>query len=385
MKKKKRQELMAKAIGYAVGIGSGIVMVNVMRRLEIGFLPAYIGLLAALYVMFFLSTVLHEAGHLAAGLLTGYRFFMFRAGAFVWHRDEAGKIRVGRMKTPGIAGQCLMTPPELADGRMPVALYNMGGVIADAAGALIAAAAAWLTASSSVIWGLWTIFAICCLGSALNNGIPRRGGSVNNDGHNCRLLRKHPECIPVFRSHLLISSDLWKGMELKDMPEERFVLPTDGQMQEHSVYASQGVYCALRLIEQERTEEAVRLIDRLINGGAALLESQRNTLKMEWACIEMLGANRSELVEQLLDQRTQKAIRKMKGSLYTARIGYMYAALVDRNMEKAAVYEKMFEKAAKHFPVRKAVEGERAIMEKARQKAMEYGNEEKIIVKVMGD
>lgn len=79
------------------------------------------------------------------------------------------------MKTPGIAGQRLMTPPEPADGRMPVALYNMGGVIADAAGALIAAAAAWMTASSPVIWGLRTIFAICCLGSALNNGIPRRG------------------------------------------------------------------------------------------------------------------------------------------------------------------------------------------------------------------
>lgn len=54
-------------------------------------------------------------------------------------------------------------------------------------------------------------------------------------------------------------------------------------------------------------------------------------------------------------------------------------------MEKAAVCERMFEKAAKHFPVRKAVEGERAIMEKARQRAMKYGNEEKIIVKVLGD
>ena len=86
-----------------------------------------LGLLVLLVVLY-LQIVIHEGGHLLFGLLSGYRFLSFRVGSFMWIRQE-GKLRFKRLSLAGTGGQCLMDPPDLVDGTLPVGLYNLGGSI----------------------------------------------------------------------------------------------------------------------------------------------------------------------------------------------------------------------------------------------------------------
>ena len=68
--------------------------------------------LAIFFIFYFVFMVLgitiHELGHMAFGLLTGYRFCSFRLFSLVWFKED-GKIKF--KKTQYIfAGQCLMEP-----------------------------------------------------------------------------------------------------------------------------------------------------------------------------------------------------------------------------------------------------------------------------------
>ena len=75
-----------------------------------------------------LQIILHELGHLIGGLLSGYRFLSFQAMGIVLVND-GGKLRVTRFNMDGALGQCLMTPPDVPSDKMPVVVYNAGGVV----------------------------------------------------------------------------------------------------------------------------------------------------------------------------------------------------------------------------------------------------------------
>ncbi len=80
-----------------------------------------LGMAAIMYLAIFLQIILHEAGHLLFGLLTGYRFSSFRIGSFMWILQD-GKIRFKRFSLAGTGGQCLLLPPPMVDGKMPYVL-----------------------------------------------------------------------------------------------------------------------------------------------------------------------------------------------------------------------------------------------------------------------
>lgn len=69
-------------------------------------------LLLGMYLAFFLQIIVHEAGHLAFGLLSGYAFSSFRIMDFMWIKED-GKLRLKKFSLAGTGGQCLMEPPEM--------------------------------------------------------------------------------------------------------------------------------------------------------------------------------------------------------------------------------------------------------------------------------
>ena len=76
-----------KTIGTIIGAGllggAAALIFNVGALFDaLGFLPAIGGLAVFLAASFFLQIVLHEGGHLAAGLLSGYEFSSFRVLSF---------------------------------------------------------------------------------------------------------------------------------------------------------------------------------------------------------------------------------------------------------------------------------------------------------------
>lgn len=67
-------------------------------------------LLAAAAVGVLVQIVLHEGGHLAAGLATGYGFVSFRIGSVMLLKKD-GRLQFCRYQLAGTGGQCLLAPP----------------------------------------------------------------------------------------------------------------------------------------------------------------------------------------------------------------------------------------------------------------------------------
>ena len=108
-------------IGYSVGKIAGDSLSKVDT-------PNIILLLIAGVVVFILQVIIHEAGHLVFGLLSGYKFISFRVFDFKFIKDENGKLKIRFERLAGTGGQCLMRAPEYVEGKFKYKLYLLGGV-----------------------------------------------------------------------------------------------------------------------------------------------------------------------------------------------------------------------------------------------------------------
>lgn len=109
-------------IGYAVGKIAGDSLSSVDK-------PNIILFLITGVIAFILHIIVHEAGHLVFGLLSGYKFVSFRVFDFKIIKDENGKLSFRYEKIAGTGGQCLMRAPEYVEGKFKYKLYLLGGVI----------------------------------------------------------------------------------------------------------------------------------------------------------------------------------------------------------------------------------------------------------------
>ena len=158
---------------------------------------SFLVMLLVVYAAMLIQIILHEAGHLLFGLLTGYRFCSFRIFNLMWVKAD-GRVQFRKLSIAGTGGQCLMDPPDLKDGKMPVMLYNFGGAIVNLVTAVICAGLSFLVPFRSLAWTILMIFAVIGLAFALMNGLPCRMGPVNNDGKNALELSRSEEATRAF-------------------------------------------------------------------------------------------------------------------------------------------------------------------------------------------
>ncbi len=176
------------------------------------------------YLTMVLHLIIHEAGHLVFGLLSGYEFLSFRVFSFTLVKKD-GEIVRKKLKVKGIPGQCLLAPPEWKeDGKYPYVWYNLGGGVLNLITSLLAVLL-FLTHSPLAGWaaGIF-IFTGVLLG--LTNLIPMSMG-VPNDGKNCLLCKKERDNQRAFYLQLKINSMMSDGVAVKDMPEEFFAMNGD--------------------------------------------------------------------------------------------------------------------------------------------------------------
>ena len=144
-KKKKLSNILSSCLALlicaAVGFLCGYAIMDYADKLAAGgvfknLLVLLSGLLL-LALAYGIQFIIHEAGHLLFGLISGYEFVSFRIGSFLLIRGSDGKLSMKRYYLAGTAGQCLMAPPDFEeDGYLPVGLYNMGGVLLNAISAM---------------------------------------------------------------------------------------------------------------------------------------------------------------------------------------------------------------------------------------------------------
>ncbi|NLP35712.1 MAG: hypothetical protein GX359_11095 [Clostridiales bacterium] len=182
-----------------------------------------IALLLLIFVMYPLHIILHEAGHLVFGLLTGYRFLSFRIFSITFIKKD-GRIHLKKYSIKGTAGQCLMYPPEKKeDGSFPYILYNLGGGISNLIFSIPVLIPAALT-DNGFVRALCLTWAFMGIILALTNLIPMTFG-VQNDGKNLKSIHKDPNMREVFYLQLKINSEMSDGKQIQEYSPDIFKLP----------------------------------------------------------------------------------------------------------------------------------------------------------------
>ena len=113
-------------VGAIIGYAVGKIVGDTLARVDT---PNIIFLFIAGVIAFILQVIVHEAGHLVFGLLSGYKFISFRVFDFKIIKDENGKLKIRYERLAGTGGQCLMRAPEYVEGKFKYRLYLLGGVI----------------------------------------------------------------------------------------------------------------------------------------------------------------------------------------------------------------------------------------------------------------
>ena len=367
MKKKKSSGIqpgMILSLVLCMGLGAGIGY-----ALPDGwsFPGAFLFGLAGLCLSFAVQIVLHETGHLIGGLLTGYKFCSFRIGNLQLQREN-GALRLRRLKLAGTGGQCLMTPPEPVDGKIPVMLYNLAGPLMNLFTALLALGVYSRLDRAGAGAALLFMFALAGLYLAITNGIPLRLGTVDNDGKNAFSLRRDPEAMRAFYLQMAINSRQTEGEHLCDMPDEWFVMPSDKAMQ-NALVAATGVCCCNRLMDEHRFAEAHEAMTHLLSGSANLVGLYRALLLCDEMYLELIGENRRDTVDAMLTKPQCRFMRQMKNFPSVLRTEYAIALLRNGDKDRAAKLRAQFEKIAATYPYRGDIEQERSLFALADEKA----------------
>ena len=106
-------------VGFAIGYGFGKLFgsghaehvqtadIAEWKHIALVVITAFLGL----FVGSFLQLIVHEAGHLVCGLITGYKFVSFRVFSYTLYKED-DKCKVKKFSLSGTAGQCLLSPPD---------------------------------------------------------------------------------------------------------------------------------------------------------------------------------------------------------------------------------------------------------------------------------
>ena len=327
-----------------------------------------VGLFIGMYVALFFHLIVHEAGHLIFGLLTGYKFSSFRIGSFMWMKEN-GKLTLKRLSIAGTGGQCLMSPPEMKDGKIPLVMYNLGGSFINIILGVLFGVGYFLCSGIPFLSPLLLIFAFVGIAIALMNGIPMRMGTVDNDGYNAFALSRNKEAVEAFWVQLKVVEQSSKGIRTKDMPSEWFAVPSDSAMK-NSMVATRGVFACNRLMDAEQFEEADALMSHLLEIDSGIVGLHRNLLMCDRMFIELIGENRHDIIENMLTKEQKKFMKAMKRFPSVLRTEYALAALFDKDKSKAEKIQADFEKVSKTYPYKHEVDSERDLLRIVDQKLL---------------
>ena len=321
-----------------------------------------------MYLAILLHMIIHEAGHLVFGLLTGYKFSSFRIFSIMWLKED-DKIVCKRLSLAGTGGQCLLLPPDMKDGKIPYVLYNLGGSLANISASILFLGLYYVCGSHTVLSTMMMICVIVGVVLAMMNGIPMRMGTVDNDGYNAFSIGKNPDAMRAFWLQMKINELQSKGIRLKDMEDAWFTCPADDAMQ-NSMVAAVAVFSCNRLVDAHRFAEAdMQMVHLLSLDKSGIIGLHRNLMLCDRMYIELITENRREIIDSIRTKELQKFMKSMKNFISVLRTEYAYALLCEKDTEKAAHLKEQFEKTAKTYPYQSDIQSEWELITIAEQAA----------------
>ncbi len=310
-----------------------------------------------------LQITVHEAGHLVAGLISGYRFSSFRILNLALLNDN-GRLVLKRQSIAGTAGQCIMQPPPLKDGRMPYTLYLSAGVIFNIIFSLLAVPLLFTGVDFIILAA--TLIIIAGLFFAVTNGIPMTvsGIGIPNDIKNLVDLNATPRLIGYLHVQLMVAH-MSQTKRLKDMPEHLFALPA-AEFNHTILSSSVAVFAFNRLVDLHDFNGAKLLGEKLLTE-YTVVSLYKLLIYCDLMFIELIGENKEDVVRKLLlsqDPELKKAMAKFPSVI---RSSYALELLHNKNPEAAEKCHSEFIKISKTYAIRTDIESETELIEIARQ------------------
>ena len=299
-------------------------------------------LLLSAVIFYYLHIILHEAGHLIMGKLSGYRFVSFRVFNLMLVREN-GKLKRKRFTVVGTGGQCLMSPPEMKHGTFPLVLYNLGGALMNF---LFGALCLWLFLLLPMPWSAaFLVSAVIGLFSGLVNIIPLKVGGVPNDGYNLFLLgrEKNTAARQAFWLVLRANAMLASGIRARDFPASWF----DGLDLDQLADPMMANLAAMRynyLLDQGAFQEARALARRLLDT-PNMLELFKNEMRCELLFFELIFECREDEIKRLYTADLKAYINATSAHAARQRLLYAYARLFLKDAAQGLVHLALFHKA----------------------------------------
>ena len=256
-------------------------------------LPA-LAFFAALPLTAFLVILVHELGHVIAGVLTGMTFKLLIVGPlhvertgsrlrFKWNRQLAlwGGIAV-----------CLPTSPERLDRQM--ATMVLGGPIASLLLALLAALL-------FPLWPPWLLVAILSAGITLVTGFPAHTGPFYTDGARVRMLWRGGPDAERWISVTLSYSYTANGLRPRNWPSELV-----SRLERHASSSLDGLGCALQAysaaLDRQDLSSAAHWLDLLLSYQDHWPSHLKAPLMLEAAYFTARHQHRAAPARAFLDQ-----------------------------------------------------------------------------------
>lgn len=296
-----------------------------------------------LFVTAFIHLVLHEAGHLVTGLLTGYRFLSFRVFKFTLVKTDEG-LRWKRFHIQGTGGQCILELPEDQDAeKAPWFWYNAGGVLMNLLLAGLSILVLRSFEQNLAAFSFFVMMAFVGILVAFMNGVPMIVGGVSNDGHNLWTLWRHPEERRFFVRSLQAAGQLSRGRRMSEMPATWFEdIPVNEQS--HYLEISNRILYMALLEDKQRYDEARQVAEELMALGKKLPQLYKLEVSGEQVMLELLTTQRHDIVDELWDKQLARYTEaNSKYSPIKCAVLYAYELLHKRDTEKADTYKQQFE------------------------------------------
>ncbi len=368
---RKRDEAFAKVLMGLTGGFCGLFIMfsidfdSIFSKSPSAFLFTIAGAMILVAVAMFVHSVIHEAGHLVFGLLTGYKFISFRIGNFMLIKEN-GRLRIKLFNVVGTGGQCLMMPPPWNEN-LPYRFYNFGGCIFNLVFALALLPLYFSAERGSALSIAAVVFFVIGVSNALLNGVPLQVGGVSNDGRNAFLLGKNRTALRAFWIQLYVNGLISKGERMKNMPADWFFLP-EGEDQNDPIICTIGVFKYNYLFDchdfPAAEDTAVQMLKM-----PGLLGLHRNELLCELIFLRVLrGADRSE-VDPLVTPQLDRYMRSTANYVSRKRLAYAYQLLYLKNYSLAEKCLAEFERVTKTYPYSSEIENEKEIVEIVKKRA----------------
>lgn len=293
--------LLCMAIGYGIGMGIGHFLGGgadgeSIDKMKMG--KAVIMSSVALVVGVLDNAILHEAGHLVGGLLTGYKFLSFRIFNLTLQKEDDG-WHWKKFNLLGTLGQCLMCPPHTQE--VPYFWYNVGGVMVNLIICVVSGIMlffdlpmlAFVLCVMHLAVGVWFL---------LMNAIPMTVGGVSNDGKNILVLWRHPEQRKQFHNMLAVAAEQSRGKRVCELPQEWFEstpLTKGSTVMEMSARNLNYV----RLMDEMRFDEAREIAEEMMSMETLLPQLFQMEVAGDLLLLELATRNRFDIVNGLWNKK----------------------------------------------------------------------------------